>query len=243
MNRHEARQDTMTRIYMPSEGVAGWQRLLADTEKHWRAGRSAMTLARCWEAASGLPSGLPLEISGILAALGPAPELLLALPEHKVPLPGSNWGESQSDVFALVRTGGQTVAITIEGKVDEAFDKPLGQWLQSASDGKRQRLAYICELLGLVQPLPPDVYYQLLHRTAAAIIEARRFNAGAACMIVQSFSQSGAWFDAFARFAALFGVDAGRDRLLVLRPDDTPPLYAAWASGDPQFLLPHAGAH
>ena len=223
----------MTKIYFPSEGLAGWQRLLADSEKHWRAGYSAMTLARCWEAALGLPP----EIAAMLAELGPTPELLLALPEHKVPLRGSNRGDSQSDVFALVRTGERTIAVTVEGKVDEAFDRPVGEWLADASDGKRERLASICDLLDLTQPLPGDVYYQLLHRTAAAIIEARRFKTDAACMIVHSFSPTGKWFDAFERFVALFGLKAEKGRLMAVRPNGSPPLYVGWATGDPQFLV------
>ena len=222
----------MTKIYFPSDGLAGWQRLLADPEKHWRAGYSAMTLATCWEAAQGLPR----EIATMVGDIGQPLELLLALPEHKVPLRGSNRGDSQSDVFALVRSGEQTIAITVEGKVDEAFGRPLGEWLTDASDAKKERLASICDLLGLTDPPPGDVYYQLLHRTAAAIIEARRFNTDAACMIVHSFSPTGKWFDAFERFVSLFGIEAGKDRLMAVRPSGSPPLYVGWATGDPHFL-------
>jgi hypothetical protein len=107
-------------------------------------------LAHCWESANGLPP----EISSMLQPLGNNPELLLAIPEHKVPLPGASHGESQNDVFALVRVGESTLAITIEGKVDEPFAQPLGEWLQTASEGKRERLDFICEVLGLKLPLP-----------------------------------------------------------------------------------------
>jgi hypothetical protein len=36
---------------------------------------------------------------------GDEPDLLVAIPEHKVSLPGGTRGESQSDLFALVRVG------------------------------------------------------------------------------------------------------------------------------------------
>lgn len=222
----------MTRIYFPSTGPEDWRRLLADPVKHWCEGYSAMTLAACWEHADGLPP----EISQILADLGPAPELLMALPEHKVPLPGANRGDSQSDVFALVRAGTRTIACAVEGKVDEPFDKPLSDWLINASNGKRQRLAYICDLLNLAQPLPDELHYQLLHRTAAAVIEAKRFKTDAACMIVHSFSRTGKWFDEFERFAAVFGKQANQGKLLTVRPDSDPPLYIGWAAGDQRFL-------
>jgi hypothetical protein len=85
----------MSRIYVPSSGCNDWQRLLADPEKHWRPGFSAFATARAWEAADGLPQ----EIAELL---GPDPELLLAIPEHKVRLPG--WERTtECDVFALVR--------------------------------------------------------------------------------------------------------------------------------------------
>jgi hypothetical protein len=166
---------------------------------------------------------------------GTNPELLLALPEHKVPLPGSGRGESQSDVFAIIRAGDKTFAATIEGKVDEPFGNRVCEWLQDASPRKRQRLTFICERLGLAQPLPDDIYYQLLHRTAAAVIEANRFKTNAACMIVHSFSPSAKWYEAFERFASLLGVHAERSSLLSV-PGRSPPLDVGWAVGDAQFL-------
>lgn len=222
----------MKRLYCPSEGPISWRALLAEPEKQWREGFSAMALASCWEAAGGLPA----EIGAMFAEIDPNPELLLALVEHKVPLPGSKRGDSQSDLFALIRAGDRTFAATIEGKVEESFDKPLSKWLVGASSGKRERLDYICEVLGLDQPLPGNVYYQLLHRAAAAVIEAGRFKTDAACMIVHSFSPTGQWYDAFERFVALFGVEAERGRLLLVRPNGRPPLCVGWATGDPRFL-------
>lgn len=218
-------------IFVPTRCVHDWQRLLAEPVKHWKAEHSAMALAQSWEAARGLPP----EIAAMLTEIGDAPELLLALPEHKVPLRGSSLGASQNDLFALVRAGGKTVAMTVEGKVDEPFDRTLGEWLIDASAGKRERLAYLCDLLGLQQPLPGEVHYQLLHRTASALIEAERFKSDAAAMIVHSFSRSGRWFDAFARFAQLFGADAKAGELLRIETAKRP-LYLGWAKGDERFL-------
>lgn len=224
---------TVSRIYLPTSGPADWRRLLADPSKQWRSGFSAKTLAHSWEAAGGLPP----EIASMLRALGDEPDLLLALPEHKVPLPGGSRGESQNDLFALIRVGERTLVVTIEGKVDEPFGQLLGDWKANASPGKRQRLAFLCERLGLPEEqLPPDLHYQLLHRTASALIEADRFKTDAAAMIVHSFSPQRRWFDAFARFVSLFGCTAGPGRLIPVRPDASRPLYLGWACGDPQFL-------
>lgn len=231
----------MNRIYFPSKGVLEWRNLLADPKLHWEPGHSAMTLARCWEAGNRLPP----EVAALLTVIGPNPDLLLALPEHKVPLPGSSLGASQNDIFALIRAGEITVALMIEGKVDEPFDRPLNQWLLNASDGKRERLAFICEMIGLKVPLPGDVFYQLLHRTASAVIEARRFGMGAACMIVHSFSPAGIWFDAFKRFVSLYGIEIERDQLVRLPGSAPVPLYVGWATGDAQYLndIPTEATH
>ena len=56
---------------------------------------------------------------------------------------------------------------------------------------------YLCALLGLGELPHPQIRYQLLHRTASAIIEARRFKTDEAAMIVHSFSPSKMWFDDF----------------------------------------------
>jgi hypothetical protein len=214
-------------IYVPSNGPSAWQAFLAEPERHWRTGYSARTLAYCWESAGGLPP----EIAAMFD--GPA-SLLLALPEHKVPLPGGRT-ESQSDIFALIRHGDRTCAATIEGKVDEPFGPTLGEWLAAPSPGKLARLAYLCELLCIDQP-PPEVRYQLLHRTASALIEARRFKTDEAAMIVHSFSRGRKWFDDFVVFAALLGCAATPDTPHVLMLSSGQALRIGWATGDPAFL-------
>src|SRR5271169_1328398 len=128
----------MSKIYVPTKSPDDWQRFLAEPDKQWKTGFSAKTLAHCWQHADGLPR----EIASMLRAHGDPVELLLALPEHKVPLPGSSLGASQNDVFALARVGDLTFTIMVEGKVREPFGETLGDWLRNASDGKRERLAF-----------------------------------------------------------------------------------------------------
>ena len=222
----------MTRIYLPSTGPEDWRRFLGDPEKHWRTGYSAKTLAYCWEEEGGLPT----EITDLLKTIGKNPRLLIGIPEHKVPLPGSTVGDSQNDLFALVRADDKTIALTIEGKVNESFDQPMSKWLLNASPGKRERLTSLCETLGLRQPLPGDLHYQLLHRTASAVLEARAFKTDVAAMIVHSFSPERLWFDAFARFATLFGAKAEPNKLICICPNGTPPLYIGWACGNLRYL-------
>ncbi|HEX4533365.1 MAG TPA: hypothetical protein VH000_03960 [Rhizomicrobium sp.] len=225
----------MTRIYMPSSGPDAWKQFLADPEKHWRTGYSAKTLAHCWEAADGLPP----EISNLFQAsaefTGAAPKLLFATPEHKVPLPGGQ-RDSQTDIFCIIRAGDKTVATAIEGKVAETFGPTVGEWSAGMSDGKRQRLAFLCELLGMKNPPPADIRYQLLHRTASAILEAQAFKTDAAAMIVHSFSPEKAWFAEYSAFARLLGGAAGEGELTKIALPTGVPLYLGWAVGAAEFL-------
>jgi hypothetical protein len=217
----------MSRILVPTRSISDWQRLLADPERHWRAGYSAMAAARSWEEAKGLPP----EIASILGA---GAELLLAIPEHKVPLPGGT-RDSQCDVFALVGLEDRTIALAVEAKVNEPFDKTIGDWLADESIGKRRRLEAICSLLGCEDP-PRSLRYQLFHRTAAAILESKRLRADASAMIVQSFSQEHRWFEDFAAFCGFLGLDAHRGAPLRRKLPDGDDLVLGWATGDPRHL-------
>ena len=221
-------QRQMSRIYVPSSGPESWRAFLAEPEKHWKTGYSARALAHAWEDADGLPAEI--------AALFDEPAALqLAIPEHKVPLPGGS-RESQSDLFALLTIGARSCAATIEGKVNEPFGPTVGEWLKDASDGKQKRLSYVSGLLGLSLPLPTGIRYQLLHRTASAIVEADRFKTHDAAMVVHSFSPERMWFEDFARFLALLGFTAAPDKRFQTELPSGRVLHLAWASGDAKYL-------
>lgn len=220
----------MGKIVMPSRGPLDWKQFLAQPELHWKTGYSARTLAHSWEAAAGT---IPPEVAAIMSdAFGP-PELLFAVPEHKTAIPGST-RESQSDVLAIVRHPGGLATYTIEGKVDEPFGPTVGEWSVEASPGKITRLAHLCTLLGLPE-CPADIRYQLLHRTASALIEAERFDAKLAGMIVHSFSLNSRWYDEFGRFAALLGCQIGPGQSATITVPSGKSLAIGWAAGDQAF--------
>lgn len=225
------------RIYVPTLGPPDWQRLLADPTKHWKAGYSARALAQCWEAASGWPPEISALFSGSGIPALESIELLLAIQEYKVDLQPRG-RPSQNDLFALGKASdGGLVALTIEGKVEESFGPTLGEWRATASVGKAERLLFLTRELGLSDELPPTVRYQLLHRTASALLLARQFNARHAVMLVHSFSPSKAWFEDFAAFVALFGVpEISPDTVVPLWETAEGKLYVGWASGDLRFL-------
>lgn len=220
----------MTCILIPSAGPADWKQFLAKPDLHWATGYSARTLAHAWEDAGGIPVEVKRLLEGAMGKVEP----LIIIPEHKTALPGGR-RESQSDVFVLARHATGTVACTIEGKVDEPFGPTVAQQMAEASSGKAERLDYLCRRLGL-SDCPTDVHYQLLHRSVSALIEADRFAANQAAMIVHSFSPEHRWFDAYARFVEFLGGTAEADGATTVEvPGGT--LVLGWACGEQRFRL------
>jgi restriction endonuclease S subunit len=43
------------KIFLPTENAQSWRRFLADKDKHWKQGFSAMSAAYSWENSDGLP--------------------------------------------------------------------------------------------------------------------------------------------------------------------------------------------
>jgi hypothetical protein len=235
--RSISKKPEMNHIYIPTSGVEDWRRLLADPEKHWRTGFSARTLAYAWDSAKGFPP----EIQDLFTSSDPPfhdVELLLAIPEHKVLMPPYGGHPSQNDLFVLAKDSSNSlIAITVEGKVLESFDKNISVWNAEGSPGKQKRLAFIIDTLGLPSKIPPTIRYQLLHRTASAILEAKRFTAKSAVMIVHSFSQSDLWLDDYQDFLKLYGVvDAKIGKLYFLTELRGIKVYSGWARGDEKFL-------
>ena len=217
----------------PVSGAWDWKCLLAEPERHWARGKSARTLAHCWEDCDGFPP----EITAILrhSALREL-EPLLIFPEWKVPLPGGR-KPSHNDVWVLARAEDGLVSIAIEGKVEEPFDQILGKWKKNASSGKKDRLKYLISCLGLNSEPPDAIYYQLMHRTASAVIEAERFDAKAAVMLVHSFSQDDAWFCKYRDFCRLLGIEEAQAGVLgTTRARNNLPLYLGWVRGDERYL-------
>lgn len=224
-------------ILMPSDGAAGWKRFLAQPDLHWKAGRSASAMAHSWEQSRGWPPAIAALIEPQFAGSEP----LLVIPEWKTPLPGGE-RSSQSDAFVLARHAGGLLAMTIEGKVHESFGSTVADRRRDASAGAAARLDWLCERLGLGD-CPGDVHYQLLHRSASALIEAERFDAGAAAMIVHSFAADRRWHDAFARFVALLGGDPDAPGLMPVRVPGAVPLWLGWASDVPPPCLCQPACH
>ncbi len=80
------------------------------------------------------------------------------------------------------------------------------------------------------------IRYQLLHRTASAIIEAKKFKTRNALTLVHSFSKSNEWFDDYSQFLALFGLNAKVDSLVFAKNVNGIDSYLSWVKGDEKHL-------
>jgi len=225
----------MARILHFTSSPDDWQALLAEPKKQWRTGYSARTLAHCWEAADGFPpevsSALAKSIDPLLANLEP----ILAIPEFKVPLPGGERA-SQNDIFVLARSKAGPVSIMVEGKVNESFGYTIEEWRVNDSPGKKKRLSFLLQKIGLSKQIAGEIRYHLLHRAVSASIEGERYRAVASGMLVHSFSKKHTGWSDYRRFLNLFGVRAEIGQPQRLPGTQVVPLFAAWIPGDFQFL-------
>lgn len=224
----------MRYIYIPAQNADDWAQLLADPVKHWRTGYSARTLAYSWQNADGFPAEVLAAFSTneLLADI----QLLLAIPEHQVPLVGGS-RPSQNDIWALARASTGLVSIAVEGKVSEPFGPTLSQWLAEGSEGKASRLAFLRRELNLNEALAGTIRYQLIHRTGSAVIEAKRFGAPHAIMLVHSFSPSREWFQDFEAFALLLRAEVTVNRVVYVGQRGGVHLHIGWICGNEEFLV------
>jgi hypothetical protein len=172
-----------------------WRGLAGDDK--WVAGRSAYELAHCWQPNGGLPAPIAsaLDASGHEALRG------LSIDHCMVEKPvflDSRVAPSMTDLMAYGRNAkGDPVVVAVEGKADEPFGSRVRAWVRgdekdpatTAAPRKTRlrRLEFLSRHLGT--DIPPDspLRYQLLHRTASAVLEAQLHGAAAALVLIHAF--------------------------------------------------------
>jgi hypothetical protein len=172
---------------------------LAKPDLHWKSGCSAQELAIRWSQSS---NAFP---PAVRAALSTVPEysdaeLLDGFFEREIEL-GSPGRNSQADLLVLAGLRQEIGVIAVEGKVNEPFGEFVKDW--NTTPGKQVRLERLARTLGLDLADVGGIRYQLLHRTASAIYEAKRYRCRHAMMLVHSFSPTHRWFEDFAALSSL----------------------------------------
>lgn len=177
--------------------VADWRAWTRPKKSsQWRAGRSAMELARAWFVSSS--PGCPRELAELLAGQPSFVGLRLVqgIPEHSTPLPERGEGRNH-DLLLCGQADGGPVVISVEAKVDESFGEMIGVYWSKASRRATPTRApeRIEALLGMVfgaRARPDarpwrDLRYQLLTAVAGTAIEAARRSASTAAVVVHEF--------------------------------------------------------
>ena len=226
----------MRRLFVPTFGPSDWRRLLAEPGMQWRHSKSAFEAAVAWEAARLSKRGLPEDLCNVLDLKEEfkGASLLLGLPEHQVDLEGGGHA-SQTDLWALIDAPVGVVSAAIEAKAGEPFDKPVPKWLADAppNSGKPARLRQLCEVLGITEAQAQRCRYQLLHRPAVALLEARRFHLRHALFLVQSFIPDQAGFGDFSTFAQQLGVPVEERVIARAGVRHGIELYLGWITSTP----------
>jgi hypothetical protein len=220
----------MNHFYVPTKGTEDWRLLLAEPDKHWRDKRSAKMLATSWQSAGGFPAEVAASFRASAIPLFHDLKFVVGFPECKIPLPPRRRRPSQTDLMVIARADRDLIAIAVEGKVTEPFGELVRDWRLKESEGKTERLAFLCERLGLTEQNLDGIHYQLLHRTASALLAAEQFAARHALMLVHSFCESRTGFKEYGDFLQLFGLQAAVgtvQRAGALRDTE---LYFAWAT-------------
>jgi len=181
--------------------------------RHWRAGYSAMELARSWSEAEGFPQSFQRALDR-----PPFRGLVLerAVAEHNTDVPGKGRA-SCTDLMVTARAlDGSGVTVGVEGKVDESFGELVSDWIVKGGANRQDRLDGLCEGLDLGPARVGGLRYQLFHRCYAALATAREQRCELAIMAVHSLQGRGAsgenWRDfvKFARAMGAAGVTSGR---------------------------------
>jgi hypothetical protein len=212
----------MNRLCIETRGIGSWRERLANPDGQWQREFSAKETAVSWEGAAESPSGLPEPILALFRQTDyHDPTLMFAIAEHKVPLAGRG-GDSQCDVWALVNTHEGPLSLSVEAKAKEPFgqrNEPLGEWLVaegSETSLKNRQIRWEC-IRGHLPSRPAGAYssvpYQLLHRCAAAVIEALRLGLQHAAFVVQAFQSPPKSFAAFSALCTAMGLEVERGQM------------------------------
>lgn len=179
---------------------------------HWKQGYSAKAVADSWFQANDVPPKVRSLLDQSPELRGA--ELIDAWLERCTDLCDKRGTATQTDLLAVLGVGDDLVIMAVEAKVAEGFDKPVSKWLGEGREGKADRLQGLCELLGFQRDNVGDLRYQLFHRTAAAILEARRYRANKAVLMVHSFCENATGLGDFTAFFERMGVHGcGKDAL------------------------------
>jgi HD domain len=186
---------------------------LADPVRNWRRRYSAYELATAWIDSANPPDAVDALLRDAVGEY----ELVEGFFELETPL-GTAGKPSQTDLLLVLRAKGELTVAAIEGKAEEPFGDYVRDW-DDGSPGKSIRLKSLKQQLGIPDLDVSDLRYQLLHRTVAAVREAKRYGSRRALMIVHAFDPAPDSFDDFRAFSTALGIETVRKGVLSGKKD------------------------
>ena len=186
---------------------------------------SSASLTTRWRDADGFPA----EVARLLRShdATASASMLLAIPGHQVRLAGGARA-ARTDLWVLARTPRGLLSIVVDDGSGHA-DEVTGREQPSAESHARTTVA-LRSLLEIDRDYELALGHQLFHRTACALLEARRFFATGAAVIVHSLGATRQSFVEFQDFVALMGGRLSRPgELAGVPPREGIALYFGWA--------------
>lgn len=114
------------------------------------------------------------------------------------------------------------------------FGPLVGEKRISASENQQIRLDFLHRLLR-VEHFDDAIRYQLLHRTASALLTAIDFHAATAVMLVHAFDTPADRKIHFTSFCQAMGASEVAPDLFMVPGFSTPSLYLAWCDGNAKY--------
>jgi len=201
-------KEVLSNYYQPLIFHCEWRKLLAEPIEQWKDGKSAKELVKLWTQSDELPE--------TVKDLFPDDEMkpIFLFPEYSVPMPGKG-KDSFNDLYVLTSTENSYLPIIVEAKAGEEFGPIVSERYRDKEKGwdkgknANVRLSGILSILGLDgydQPPYPKIgnlRYQLFHRSACALLEAKRIKATKALVLIQSFRHAAKSYNDFKQFLNL----------------------------------------
>lgn len=227
----------MTKIYTDDgkeiKNTEDWRSQLS--EGNWEEGKSAYELAHSWLDSA---EGMPQSVYNLLNSSDIFKNLIIekAIVEKKVYFDNLE-RPSQTDLMIYGKSDKGKIVIAVEGKETEKFGDKVSDWFKEydkEESNKELRLKGLLSRLNLINLEDINIgkiRYQLLHRTVSALIEADKYNAKYAMMLVHSFSNldDKDHFDDYKYFCSLLGLETiDRNKIVGLVTINNINLYFGW---------------
>lgn len=164
--------------------------------EHWKAGRSAMELARAWFTSS--EPQCPNEVQDLLATNARIAGITFSegYPEFVTSLPQRGEGRNH-DLMLRGQVNTEAAIVCVEAKVDEPFGVTIGDYWHKSKASKTatkapERIEALLKIVFGAEVQPDqspwqDLRYQLLTGVAGTAIQAARDNAPIAVFVAHEF--------------------------------------------------------